>query len=392
MSAAALVLVALLAWDGSTDEKIVAGHIDALRREPPAEAGRALAALLPEQAPLYQGRGPNEAARLRGHVFAALADTGAPAEALPFLIAELQYGHRPSLLAAAARAAGTLERAAAPAVPALVRILASATFHDDQVCLDGSDASAPCSDPTTARLEAVRTLGRIGPDARAALPALRALAKSEPDGAASTMLALREEAHRAVASIEQPAVPVLSDLPDFASSWLPPADRSPSPFAGMSFTAHDGRRHTSAGLTGAPLALTFAYTRCDNPNKCPVTIASMARLQRSLRETGLAAKTRIAIVTLDPDFDDSARLSASGNFHGLELGDRALMLRPSAADLERLERDLRVPVGRGAGQINGHGVVLYLFDANGRYVRQYSGAGWMDDHVVADLKKLTSGL
>lgn len=388
MSATALLLAALLACNGSTDHEIVAAHVDALRRAPSEEAGRALVALLPEQAPVYQGRGPNEAARLRGYVFAALADTGAPAEALPFIVEELQYGHRAYSLAAAARAAGVLERMATPAVPSLVRMLSAATFHDDQVCLDEYNAAGPCPDPTTARLEAVRALGRIGPGARAALPALRALARSEPEGVALTMLALREEARRAIASIEQPAVPALHDLPHFPSSWLSPADRKPSPFAGMSFTAHDGRIRTASELTGAPMALTFAYTRCDNPNKCPVTIASMARLQRSLREAGLAGRTRLAIVTLDPGFDDAARLTASGSFHQFELGDRALMLRPSAPDLQRLERDLGVPVGRGAGQVNGHGVVLYLFDTGGRYVRQYNGVAWTDEQVIADLEKL----
>ena len=131
-----------------------------------------------------------------------------------------------------------MERAATPVVSSLVRLLSAATFHDDQVCLTEYNAAIPCADPTTARLEAVRALGRIGPAARAALPsALRALARSEPHGAASTMLALREEAHRAITSIEQPAVPALHDLPHVPSSWLSPADRKPSPFAGMSFTA-----------------------------------------------------------------------------------------------------------------------------------------------------------
>jgi len=47
-----------------------------------------------------------------------------------------------------------------------------------------------------------------------------------------------------------------------------------------------------------------------------------------------------------------------------------------------------VPVGHGAGQINNHGVTLYLFDRNGRYVRRYQSVVWDAAQVVADMRKL----
>src|SRR3954466_805003 len=131
MSAAAIAIAALLAYTGATGEGVVTGRIDAVRHLASPDAGRALVTLLPEQSQLYQGRGPNEAARLRRSVFVALSESYPPAEALPFVISELQYGHRADSLAAAARAAGALGPLAGAAVPALQRIL-SPSFHDDQ--------------------------------------------------------------------------------------------------------------------------------------------------------------------------------------------------------------------------------------------------------------------
>jgi protein SCO1/2 len=373
---AAIAASLLLAFDGSTDQRLVARELDLLRArgaDARAEAP-ALAAMLREQSVLYQGRGPNETARLRGYFFATLADIGPPPEALPFIVAELAHGHRVALLAAAARAAGATGPSARAALPHLLRIV-SASFHDDQVCLDRYNASPPFADSTTARLEAVRALGRIG--ARDALPALRELAAS-----ASIPAALKHEAQRAMWIIERPdRVPSAAAGSDFVTPWLAPSRRFTSPLADFTSIAE---------LDGKPLALTFAYTRCDNPNKCPVTIASMARLQRALRAAHLEARVRLLVITLDPRHDDAVRLATMGKLQGLLLGENALMLRPSADELKRLERTLDVPVGHGAGQVNGHGIALYLFDRHGRYVRRYHSVVWNNANVLSDLRKLST--
>src|SRR5687768_12147893 len=84
---AATIAVRLSRADGQVAHDRVAGDLDGLRalRASAALAGPALCNLLPEAAPLYLGRGPNEAARLRGYVLATLADVGPPPDALPAL-------------------------------------------------------------------------------------------------------------------------------------------------------------------------------------------------------------------------------------------------------------------------------------------------------------------
>ena len=383
MIGAALLLAQLLAVDPAASESEVARELDRLRARGTAarDAGPALATLLPEQAALYRGRGPAEAVRLRGYVLATMADIGTPAEAIPFIVAELAHGHRAYLMAAAARAAGGAGPAARSAVPHLLRILEPGFHDDDQVCLDAYNAAPPYPKTTTVRIEAIRSLARIG--ARDALPVLRAMARSES--------ALREEAQRAAWAIERPDRPTDRTPPaEFVTDWLPRDERVGTPLRGLVFTAQDGGAWPSSQLAGAPLALTFAYTRCDNPNKCPVTIASMARLRRALRDRQLETRVRLAIVTLDPRHDDIVQLANAARIQGLQLDEHALMLRPSPEELRILEERLDVPVGHGAGQINGHGIALYLFDREGRYVRRYHSVVWDSGKVVADLRRLAA--
>ena len=55
---------------------------------------------------------------------------------------------------------------------------------------------------TTARLEAIRSLAKIGPDAREALEPLRRIAAQKPADPGSLEAAAQREARRAIAMIE----------------------------------------------------------------------------------------------------------------------------------------------------------------------------------------------
>src|SRR5437016_4842919 len=89
-------------------EECVAAWVDALRACPEDRA--ALTLLLPEQAPLYAGRGANAAARLRGYFLAAFERLGLPDVALPYVLDELESGIEAYPVAGAARALRGLPR------------------------------------------------------------------------------------------------------------------------------------------------------------------------------------------------------------------------------------------------------------------------------------------
>jgi len=139
-------------------------------------ASGAVAALLPEQSPIYRNVQKHEVDRFRGFVFFTLAEIGVPKEAVPFVADALANSdERMSYaFAGAARAAGALQADAAQLVPHLVRPLEKDT-PQDVLDFDEFEAhSATRGEYTTGQIEILRALRRIGPPARSALPVVRA--------------------------------------------------------------------------------------------------------------------------------------------------------------------------------------------------------------------------
>ena len=128
-----------------------------------------------------------------------LADIGMPQKALPFILDTLA-NREYRAFAAAARAAGSLGKEAKEAVPLLMRVL-DPKFVDQAMHLDtfGTIWVLPEGERTSARIEAIRALAKIGPDAKAALPRLLEMLNdpAPPEG----NLPYNEEVRRAVKAI-----------------------------------------------------------------------------------------------------------------------------------------------------------------------------------------------
>lgn len=150
----------LRAAGGATDVEAVAADLAAIG--PGEGSGATLAALLDIRSPLYAGRDKGEAGRLRGFVVATSHRLGASRLAWPAILDLLANSDSPYEFAAAARAAGGLGPAAAPAAPLLARAL-DPDYRDDVFSLDRYSPTHPDAEATTAANEAVVTLGRIGP-------------------------------------------------------------------------------------------------------------------------------------------------------------------------------------------------------------------------------------
>ena len=86
---------------------------------------------------------------------------------------------------------------------------------------------------------------------------------------------------------------------------------------------HDGRILPLADYLGrADTVVAFFYTRCQNPNKCSLTITKLGDLQRRLDDLGMAG-IQLAAITYDPGFDLPDRLAAYARARGMILGTRS---------------------------------------------------------------------
>jgi cytochrome oxidase Cu insertion factor (SCO1/SenC/PrrC family) len=173
----------------------------------------------------------------------------------------------------------------------------------------------------------------------------------------------------------------------YATKWLAPAERGAA-ISMPPFQNQDGRMVGLDDWRGAPVALSFIYTRCENERKCPLVARTMAALQAELDRANVLPRPRLALITYDPEYDTPKHLKDFGKEHGLRFTDAAMLLRPEPDHKQRLFEQLDVRVNFNALGVNLHGVQLILLDKQGRVARAHHTLIWDNDAVVADLKRL----
>lgn len=173
-----------------------------------------------------------------------------------------------------------------------------------------------------------------------------------------------------------------------ASQWVDPSQRETFDL-GFSMTDQDGRSLTLADLLGRPIAMTFIFTRCPNPQMCPLITTAMGRLQNQLEKTSLADQVYLVLLSYDPVFDTPDRLKKYGAQRGLEFTN-AYMLRPDPDQFRQLLDEFQIGVHYNPDGSIGHFIELLLIDHQGRFVRDYQGDIWSNAAVLDDLKQLVA--
>jgi len=174
------------------------------------------------------------------------------------------------------------------------------------------------------------------------------------------------------------------------SKWLEPTQRAKAANVPFELTNQDGAAIPFNNLAGKPTAMTFLYTRCENPNKCPLAASTMAKLQTEVEKAGLGEQVQLAIMTYDPEFDTAAVLKKYAQERGIRCNSSVMMLRPDPKSKSKLFETMNIPVNYDAQRVNIHGLQLMLLDKSGRFVRNYQTLIWDNQKVLADLKKLLS--
>ena len=242
--------------------------------------------------------------------------------------------------------------------------------------------------------------------AEAHLPALSAVREAEADGPTAPCCPVDDKAGAAngvgVAgdgvgaaqpATTQPATqpttqPGESNQSARASEWVKPADRQAFDLD-YKMTDQDGNSLSLEDLKGKPIAMSFIFTRCPNPQMCPLIVTAMARLQNDLEQAGLADQVWLTLLSYDPVFDTPARLKRYGADRGLRFTN-AKMLRPDPNQFRELLHEFQIGVDYNADGSIGHFIELLVIDHKGRFVRDYQGDIWSNQRVLDDLKKLVA--
>lgn len=189
--------------------------------------------------------------------------------------------------------------------------------------------------------------------------------------------------------IQTPAQsPAFASTP-FVTEWLPPAQRG-APVGGFRFENQDGTTLSFHELRGAPLAISFIYTRCENPRKCPLVTRRLAELVVLVKEKSISPSPALLLITYDPEFDSPKQLTEFGRRHDFQFTRHSMFLRPQSQAKELLFSTLNVRVNYNQRGVNLHGIQLVLLDKEGRYVRTYHSLLWDNAQVVNDLARLAA--
>lgn len=375
---------------------VTGDHTDPERR-------RALVAVLPERHPIYAGRSTNATMRIRGDVLAAFEHLGLPDAAFMYAIEELESGTEAYLVAAAAMAVRGLDQPERGLVPFLLRAIDRIRLVDDTVAIGTVVPVAEHPRTTTALAEIFRTFEWLAGHGGAALPRLMALRAQRilPGDAHPALNAAIEAIERDSTVVA--TVPVASccdgdEIEDPTARGArierisERARTSSGPLAGVVLEDESaGRWSYSEAFVGHVTVLAFFYTRCDNPNKCSLTVTKLAELQRAISEAGLDGIVRTAAITYDPAFDVPARLRAYGAQRGYSFGDDHRFFRTTEGfDLFRAQFQLGVNFGEAT--VNRHQIELCVLDAHGRIAAKASRRQWnVGDVLTAARALMVSG-
>ncbi|MFT5680236.1 MAG: protein SCO1/2 [Myxococcota bacterium] len=131
-----------------------------------------------------------------------------------------------------------------------------------------------------------------------------------------------------------------------------------------------------------PTVLAFLFTTCPLPEYCPLLASKLTLLQAEIEGEG-----RILAITLDPEVDSLAVLTAYGRQHGAN---------PDTWQFARLEEPAlsalldRAGVVRFAGEVGiRHALRLLVLDAEGRLVRLETSNRWDVSEVAETLRRET---
>ena len=146
------------------------------------------------------------------------------------------------------------------------------------------------------------------------------------------------------------------------------------PLPDFKLTDQDGHTVTAADLRGKVVAINFIYTRCPLPDVCPRLSANFAVLARRF-----AGRVQLLSVTVDPDYDSQAVLSAYARRWNAAPGTWRFL----TGDVAALAAALGEVYWFDEGSI-GHNSMTSVFGRDGRLAAVVEGAGYRPDQL-ADL-------
>jgi protein SCO1/2 len=185
---------------------------------------------------------------------------------------------------------------------------------------------------------------------------------------------------------------VFSRQEPIAEGAAPPAsvseprqgDRVPD----FSLTNQDGKRIRFKQYRGAPLVVTFIYTRCPLPDYCPLMTERFAEIDKTiLKETQKYGRPRLLSITVDPDFDTPGVLKAYGGAYTDPSFRRWEFATGTRDEIKKVAEYFGMQYWPEGDQII-HSLRTAIITPDGRLLKLYNGNEWKPAEILGDLEGL----
>jgi protein SCO1/2 len=187
------------------------------------------------------------------------------------------------------------------------------------------------------------------------------------------------------APLEHPPADVPMPAASSGFELLKPGEAVPS----GSFVDQDGRKRSFGDFTGAPVVMTFIYTKCPLPTFCPLMDRHFATLQKTLQADPALKAVRLVTVSFDPATDTPAVLKAHARTLNADLT-RWTFLTGDRDAVDRFAARFGVSVSRAMNDPRdiSHNLRTVIVGADGTLAKVYTGNEWTPEQVLADLRGL----
>jgi protein SCO1 len=273
----------------------------------------------------------------------------------------------------------------------LLKAVENVKYVDDALTFETYKPRWPIKAHTTALREIFRTFGWLGAHAKSALPDLEELCKERSDEFSQP---IRTEIEYAIDRIRTGggAAQVCCDAVS-ANQGLAvhaPREEQREDIAGIELEDQD-RNNLTYGefFRGKPSIVVFFYTRCNNPNKCSLTITKLARVQQAVVEERLVGLLKTAAITYDPEYDLPARLKAYGESRGVAFSDDDRIFR-TRTGFRELQEHFQLGVNFSGSIVSRHRIELFVLDGRGEIAAAFTRLQWAIHEVLEQTKALLS--
>lgn len=340
---------------------------------------------LNENGALYKDKSASQTMRIRGQLLGSFIHKGYSRAALPYLLEELQNSRHPYLIGGAARGLRGAAKPLPETMPFLLKAFESISHGDDIIVFEENGVEII----TTAMAELVATVQWMGAAIVNYLPALKDLLYSSrvnltPENKTGLLQVIESiestGATNGKVEIDCCEGPLPDGWLETKTNWL--RGRNKPKLEQIKLENQDANLYQYPGYFGAkPSLIAFFYTRCDNPEKCSLTITMLGQLQRLLADRGLAEKLNIAAISYDPYFDNPARLKYYCETRGLRFTANCNAFR-AVEGFDILRNHFDLGVNYNGTVVNKHKIELYLTDKNGIIAGSSTRLRWDNQEII----------